>query len=360
MFQKRWLAAVGAVAAATAAAQDNLFEIYPVAHPDASATTYSTRLGLGAAWGELAQQIPGTLFSRVADVSAGAASVSEIHAFRLRTQDQNAATQEHYKIVIRNGAFGLIEASPPFDTPFVAGGGVQAWTLTHARAAPRTVPNVGNWSMGVELGAAPRWPDDGQSVHAADYYSGARGDSPRGSAAAPAPNHCFQSVAAGAFAMAATGRVLRVGVMTHAPLLNLGNVTPGNDRLLPAGAPSFGAGGGYPDIADRDGVGRCDDLAFRIRAAQAPGGRAILLLGVARGGGVRFAGIRGTLDLAAPAVLRTVPLDGAGDGLTALLLGAGCPNPLRAGLVGLDIHFQALIDDRAGNYALTNVATVRF
>jgi hypothetical protein len=247
-------------------------------YPDRFATsaTFVDRLGNGAPRELLAEMAP-LVLAGVGDIGDRCVVIG----FTMLTADQNAATQETYRIVVRGydpvgqgpdvRVSGLVFGSGPLQPP--PGSGRGAWLVTTQLSAPIVVPCRGVYH-GIEVGGA-NWPSDGQSLFAAYHVpppgSNGRGDNPR----ANAPTLAW-GVQAGAPFRSPSPCTLYLGLLTATPTLLIGGIDPANARQLPVGSPCFGAGGLFPDIWRQ----RRDGLEARIVDARPGGGTAVLMLGV--------------------------------------------------------------------------------
>lgn len=248
-------------ALASGLAAQNLFEIYP------SCTTHTSRGTLNGAAGEVLLQIPGSHFIGVGHVPNGLSS--QARGMRFVMQDQDAATQDNFSVVIRAdlagapdcSASGLLATMGPLTPPPAVG--ITAWQLTVTFAAPVGIPQCDTFYVGVGLAAA-NWTADGQSLHVARYDSGSN-------AATNAVNLAWNCASSGASSQPATARTIRIGPLVAAAVLNMGNVDPLGTRCMGPGA-DFGAGGLWPVCEGTTGTMRNDALHFRVRDDALPAG----------------------------------------------------------------------------------------
>lgn len=265
---------------ATAQTTSNLFEIYP------GCTNYTSRGSLGTDAGELLLQVPATSFAGVAHNDDGRSA--QMNGFQCVGQDQDGRTPETYYNIVRCDIGGQPDCSRsgqclrvgPFTVPGSSFSGPIAWVLTTNLATPFTTcptPCV-TFYMGIEVAAAPAWTTDGLSIHIATSVltGGTQADNP----APGAPNLAWEC-RAGTPNQSDPVRTLRIGVLTPAAVLNIGNVdnTMGNSNCLSAfGNRSFGVGGMFPRCQGSSGP-RNDGLDFRVRDVSNAGGFAFVFAG---------------------------------------------------------------------------------
>jgi hypothetical protein len=304
---------------------------------------------------ELFQQVPGKLFAGVADGTNGCQVTGIWHW----TTDENPSTQETFQIVLRKpdmtGALdptsaGVIMTAGPFNTPL--GGTVRtAWRVQGTFATPVTIPCQGGFFMGVSLMAAPTWPTDGLSVWEALYYPPSTrnfGDNPR----QQAPPHAW--VNAGGNVLPPMATVLRIGLLTTAPVLNIGGIDPGNVKQTPAGSTCYGAGGMYPDIS---GSSRADGIDVRFENLAASNtATAMLLISSGINVPISSIGVEGNmwLDLRLLLIWGYATMNAG----TATIVVAP-PRLISPSFVGLTVFFQgATIDFARARTAFTNAQGV--
>ena len=174
---------------------------------------------------EVLQEAPGTLFAGLGDDNTNCSFTQ----FRFVTQDQNAATQETYQVVIRRPltagvgpdvtTAGEIARSTPVQTP--AGSGALAWLVTLTFTTPIQVPCEGGFFYGVEIGPFNPTLPDGQLVHGASYTLQTVGDNPRFGA----PSHGW-SFNVGAAAATTTSINSNMGLAVNGSVLNMGGINP--------------------------------------------------------------------------------------------------------------------------------------
>jgi hypothetical protein len=366
-------AAAGVLSSASLKGQTmNVFEIYP--DPVGSSTTFASRasdpnpmVDNGNAARELLQEVPGSFFAHIGDFQSGG-GLPRAHGFKVFTQDEKGSTPETYSFLFRRErspgggidttAAGVIFQTGPLPTPPPGPGGpIVAWDVKMTFTTPITLPTRATFYMGVSLAAAPGWSMgiDGQSVHAAAYPpSGPWGDFPRPGA----PSHAFK-VVGGVASLTSPARCWNVGLLSQAPVLNLGGRAPGNTRQA-APPDNFGGGGLYPDVGGLM-AGRFDDLVARTRAYDMRGGFSLLYLSSGRGPGIGVFGVPGTFLLDPLVLVRmgTSPLDANGISKFEMPLGPG-PSVFRTSLVGLVLNFQAVAADPTGTrFGITNDCFIR-
>ncbi len=342
------LALFATLACATAAhAQDCFFEIY------SGCTNFTSRGTLGASAGEYLVEVPHTHFAGVCQDATG--SGTSLRAFEYVTQDQNAATQSSYSMVVRRAdtsgrpdptSAGRLLRLGPILTPPSTLATPMAWWLTSTLATPSTaLPLCDTFFFGMELDAAPLWTQDGQSIHTCTYYpiTNSQGDNP-----APPPdvipNLAWNIHATTGSVTQPAPRAFRLAVGSPAPVLNLGNVDltmRSGNCLLALGQRSWGAGGMWP-ASNADGLGARDDgLDARVRDVIAAGGWFAIFASSSIGcPGVPVAGWFGAVHayLGDLAFVTAGRLDNLGVGTTTVLT-PGTRVPLD--VMGRSIPFQA-------------------
>lgn len=146
-------------------------EIYP------GVTQFTSRGDLGPSGGELAQGFHRSHWRAIGSTGA----FSRLVGLRYVVQDQNAATQSFYDVVVRQGADSTGPAAGSGGVlcfvgrlSLPAGSGQMAWIVTTALAQPCLIPTDGFFSVGLRVPPEPGWSGDGVSVHSAPaaYDSG--------------------------------------------------------------------------------------------------------------------------------------------------------------------------------------------
>ena len=245
------------VLAVAASAQSTLFEIYP------SCTTHTWRGSIGVNAGEVLLQIPASHFVGVGHVPQGTGF--EMTGMRIVTQDQDAGTQETYRLVLRPDvggtpdctAPGMLFMGGPLQLP--PGTGIQAWVMSTTFTTPVSLPGCATYYAGVALDAAPLWTADGQSIHMAMYATGSN-------VAANAVNLAW-NCGNGGPTQPGPKRTLRIGLLVDAAVLNMGNVDVAGTRCMGTN-PDLGAGGMWPVCEGTSGTPRNDALVARVRDAK--------------------------------------------------------------------------------------------
>ncbi|GEM_PF-5718737 len=348
----------------------NSFSIYPDTG-NGSSTSFTSRFQATApAQKELEVLVRypkmgyGTLFD--GKVGGGSASIG---AFRRVAQDQDAATQEAWRVIVRKDkagkpdatTAGLVFRSAPSMTPKASG--IQAWILTTSFKTPVVVPSNVDIYVGMEFAAITgpkKWPQDGQSNHCASFLSALpKGDNPR----AGVPNPAWGIVhGTPPVVSQPSGRWLRQWVFTAGAVLQQGGVDPNNTRQSPKGSPNYASGGIYPDILNT-AKSRFDDLSLRVVDGNSKAGLAAILWDTGRGPGIGISGIIGKYGLSTTVqVLTVLPLGATGVKEMTIPLGPKT-SPVRSILKGKKIHWQAFVFKKVGSgfrTAFTNVATHNF
>lgn len=270
--------------ASTAVAQSpvNYFEIY------SGCTNYTSRGALGVNGGDNLLQIPASHFSGIGHDATGAGTV--LTGFQYVMQDQNAATQEQYSLIIRADnagapdptAAGLLLQTTTLTSP--SGSGTLAWIVTVGLATPSTaLPLCNTYYHGANTVAAPGWTADGLSWHICTYYN-VNGTAASNPAPTNVPNIAW-NIIAGAPTQPGGPRSIRYHLQLNAAVLNMANTDPTligvttncvSGLLNPAGNPrDSGVGGMWPE----NGGGRNDGLDCRIRDLASANGIWALFLG---------------------------------------------------------------------------------
>ncbi len=306
----------------------------------------------------------GTLF----DGKLGGGSAT-IGAFRRVGQDQDASSQEAWRVIVRKDkagkpdatAAGLVFRSAPSLTP--KGTGIRAWILTTSFKTPVVVPSNVDIYVGMEFAAITgpkKWPSNGQSNHAASHLASfPRGDNPR----AGVPNPAWGIVhGTPPVVSQPSGRWLRQWVFTSGAVLQQGGIDPNNTHQTPKGSPNYASGGIYPDILNTT-KSRFDDLALRVVDGNSKAGLAAILWDTGRGPGIGLAGIFGKYGLGTTVqVLTVLPLGTTGVKEMAIPLGPKT-SPVRVILKGKKIHWQAFVFKKLPSgfrTSFSNVATHNF
>jgi hypothetical protein len=349
--------------AGLASAQTNTeFHIYP--QPNAAGTNTST----SAAWyysttlrNEVIQECPNDLFGGIGDNNTNC----QFTQFRFVTQDEDAATQETYAVVLRRPltaapgpdvtTAGEIARTAPVQTP--AGTGRAAWMITLTFTTPVTIPCEGGFFYGVEIGAFNTTLPDGQTIHGAHYTMQALGDNPR--FGAPSLGWSFN---VGAATATTTSINSNMSLLLTGSVLNMGGINPSNTRQ-PSGTSNYGSGGIYPDVSANP---RSDGLDARVRDYRKAGGVALLFMSRGRGtiGPIPIGGVTGrfrmdVLSIFGPfsGALATPLPERPGEAIIPMSPPAG----ISPALLGATVYFQAItIDSTFQTLDLTNVAGVSF
>lgn len=225
-------------------------------------TTWSSRGDLGTGGGETLQGIHAGYHSGIGDGGTGCS----ISGFTARIQDQEQATQETFRWIVRAGTDAAGPGLDPQDVivdmgPFTApseGTGVAAWLITTTLGTPLSLPDcTSHISFGLVLPPAPAWPLDGLSTHASP-------DSEQNSHAGQ-QDHAWQ-VIDGNVSHPSDKRTWRYGLLVENAGLQLGS----NDM--------YGMGGMFPRTGS--------SLKARIRyGSSMAGGTSALFIGTNRGPG---------------------------------------------------------------------------
>lgn len=356
--------------ASTAMAQTpiNYFEQY------SGCTNFTSRGAAGVNAADSLLQHRTAHFAGVGHDASG--SGTSLVSFRYVTQDQNAATQETYSLVIRADASGAPDPTPAgllfqsanLLTP-AGGAAPTAWQITATLMTPTTaLPLCNTFYHGFNLAAAPLWTADGQSTHMCSYYALAGQTAcPLAQADNPAPTgvpNVAWNIIAGAPTQPGSARSYRFDLGVTAAVMNIGNTDPtltSNAAWTCAcaalGIRSWGIGGQNP----QNGGSRNDGLDVRVRDLANQGGVFITFLGGSFGcPGIPLSGLaNGALYLnpgGAFIQLATGALAPTGEGIATLLP----PNSAPASVVNRPLDFQSFTLGATfalpGN--LTNRATV--
>ncbi len=258
------IAVLAAVACAAAApSQTNLFEIH------CGHTMFTSRGHVVAAHtGDVCTRVPAEWFSSVGGVwDPGSLSViGRVNGMRVVLQDQDASTQESFSVALvaeDSSMPGQPDPDQSSDHLRVGNlmtpggsGGPAAWVFTVTFPTPfNALPADRDYFMACGLPANPLWPADGLSVHIGRVGVG---DDPITSGVTRTNFACSIDLAALPIVRNYLDRTWRVGLLTQAPLLQVGaSLSP--LRTNP-NDPQYGIAGIYPDHATA-----CDAFAFRIR-----------------------------------------------------------------------------------------------
>ncbi|MBI5853473.1 MAG: hypothetical protein HZB39_20885 [Planctomycetes bacterium] len=249
--------------AAAAPSQTNWFEIH------CGHTSFTSRGHItGPHSGDVCTRVPAEWFSSVGGVwDPGSLSVvGRVNGMRLVLQDQDAITQEPFSVALiaedsgMPGQPDLLQSGEylrvgNLTTP---GGtnGPAAWLLSITFTTPFDgLPADRDFFMACGLPANPLWPADGLSVHIGRVGFG---DDPITGGVTRTNFACSIDPAGLPIIRNYLDRSFRVGVLTQAPLLQVGaSLSP--LRTNP-NDPQYGIAGIYPDNATA-----CDEFAFRVR-----------------------------------------------------------------------------------------------
>lgn len=290
---------------------------------------------------------------------------TRLDGFNHVLQDQNAATVEAYRLILRGDTAGVPDTSPGGlllqTTPIAAppGSGVTAWNLTVTFATPSTaLPLCNAVYYGLDLPANANWPNDGHSLHAGTYglLGGTQGDNP----APGAPNLAWLLPGGtGGTPVQPAPMCFHVGLLVQSAVLNMGNVDPTLSNpancITAQNNTSFGAGGKWPRL----GGGRVDGLVCRVRDGNATNGLFVTLFGNTIGcPGIPFPPVaNGALYLNPTAIVQigVGVLDATGEGVVSLLP----PGAATSNLLQVPLSFQAFTLDPTFGLPghLTNLAT---
>lgn len=263
----------------SASAQGNYYEVWPDSVAASATTNATTRGTLGTAAGDVLQEWPVDMVAGVGDTGAGCQFTGAL----FRHQDQDAATQENYAIIVRKpDPMGMVDPTPggilfqgpTVQTPLSAG--IVAWTTTVGFTTPVTLPCDKGQFVGLYMDPAPGWSaTDGHSMHMASYVDLGPpyppvGDNPRRTA-----RNISWNTSNGVVTNTPSGRVFAFALLTNAAVLNMGNIDPTSTRS--PGGISYAAGGFFPEV--KLGGARDDGLVARVRDNTNTGGSAHVLLG---------------------------------------------------------------------------------
>jgi hypothetical protein len=247
-------------------AQSLVHYLYPDHENPQNCTQFATRSELGLEGGEILQEGLGYHTKGVGNNNF-VTDVGNLRTIQVRLQDRIPATRDVFRLKLRRA-----NASGTAPDPTAAG---VVWeSQWYPMPSNQTVfdfaPALGGTIQydtcvrhyyGVELQAAPNYPNDGIAVWYADDTQGTLGDNGR----AGAPGTTWV-VKLGVAVKTAERGALRLAVhTTEAPVLNVGARNPNNTRQTPTGTANFGRGGLFPDIKN-DGIQRYDDFVVEVRA----------------------------------------------------------------------------------------------
>lgn len=297
-----------AVTVSVAAAQPNIFEIYPDGTNTATNVYWRGNV-VGFAPGELLQQYPERHLRGIGDAGTvwlGPPSCS-IRGVTYEIADSNAATPSTYRIVLRSGPGapicgvpGEIFVSPSLTTP--PGVGFVAWNLT-TTFAPVTVPCAQDWYVGLRI---PQGSAADALLVAASRWTVGAGDNPQPNA----PTHAWE-IPTPCAPMQLFRHTWHYGVLIDCPAFNIGADHPGG---LPPD-PGFGMAGMYPVLPRPDG------LCFRVRDLANAGGTMQLFVSFPPVGAGFVPGIslqpllKGSLHMAGFTSLGTAPIPATGEAI---------------------------------------------
>jgi len=318
-------------------------------------TTYTARSDFGKGSGELLQQFPKSVFRGIGDTG----QACEVNGVRWVNQDQNAATQEKFRVLIRKSGptkgpdatpAGVIWQSNVLTTPL--GTGTLAWMNTLNFATPIKIPCDRDIFCGLQFTPAPAWSADGHSLHGSFYAGGTSGDVVR-------PNSptlswtIISNTPPRRVQVTGAPCVNRVWLITSTPQFNVGNL----HIQARAPSPSFGAGGIYPDVA----VPAREGLAFRLKDTQAANSNAFFLVSAKFSPiGLSLPGMQGHIwiDLSSMAVMGSATANA--QGVATFAPGFTARSALPAWWQSVyDIKFQSVL--LAGNVVrMSNAQAVNF
>lgn len=359
-----------ALASALSAQTPNYFEIY------SGCTNYTSRGALSVNAGDILVEVNKSHFQGVALNAAGTGT--QLNTFRYVMQDQNAATQEAYSLVVRPESAPNSNSpdcvNPPMLTvgPFMSpsGAATLAWIITATIGTPSTVLPVADTIFhGVNVPANANWTHptdgDGLSIHIATYYllGTTQADNPALNQPSIGWNCLNNAPVQPTFA-----NTPRLALGVPGAVANLGNADPtliGNTAncvstlLNASGNPtSYGAGGMWP-VANPSAA-RQDGIDVKIADASRPNS---IFASFLAGAGllpspipIAFLGAGGLwMNPAGITQLAVGTLDAAGGGRATLLP----PGIMGANLQNRPISFQSFVFGTAITLpgAFTNATT---
>lgn len=302
-----------------------VFEIYP------GVTSFASRGSLGGALGEVQQGFHSAANRGLGDNG----SFCAVRGVRAVVQDQNDATVEPFRYVLRSGsdasgptptAAGLIATLGPYTLP-AGGGAVTSFQVTTSFGTPITVPCSAFFSVGVELPANANWSNDGLSIHSSVNTVQMQH--------ASAVDSAWQ-ILGGTASHPSSKRSWRIGLLLPQNAFQAGNVVAGSP------AARFGIGGYFPDTSLTGSGPSSQGLAFRCFDNDGANAIAVVMMAIDFGNDpVALFGVanRAHFNLAtvAPFSLVTGPADG-----TTLPYAPAGGNTLPSA-AGLRVCFQAVV-----------------
>lgn len=247
------LAGVGLLTAALSAQNFVLYE---------APTAFTSRGNIGTGAGEVLQGFHSAYWRSMGE--AVDTTKGKITSFRAVFQDQNLATAEKFKWVVRKGTdaagpttgtAGEIYASADMTWHPGTGTGVGAAFVTTTLTTPVEVPSASFFAVGARL-VPVAWTSDGHSVHAA---SQATNDS-----ATLAIDMAWQILGTATSAInPSQKRTWRMGFGQAAAALQLANA-------VGTATPKYGSGGNFPNIGT-------DGITARVTAGTAANGQVVAL-----------------------------------------------------------------------------------
>lgn len=278
------LAPVFLFAAAVAAQSLPYHALYPDYETPENCTEFASRSSLGNDPGEILQAGIGLFSFAFGDYNFGGGSQGYIWGFHARIQDQNDATRENIRFVLRSAdatgtapdptANGVVYRSQELPSR-----GFQSLDIGIAFGSPVAYSHDRQHFHGVWLPGSPNWPADGLSMLYADDVQGTLGDNPRSNAPG-----CVYKVQGGTSQRTADKGSYRNAVMTTGSVAKAGCRNRANTRQLPSGSSNYGRGGVWPDVRNYNGSGRYDDISSTCSfAAPMTSGVAALMIATAPG-----------------------------------------------------------------------------
>lgn len=303
-------------------------------------TSFTSRGNIGVNAGEILQGFHESHWKGIGDTGAGAF----LTGMTIVTQDQNAATQETYDLVVRVGTdaagpttgvageiCSVIGLMPP-----LGANGPAAWVITTNFATGGCrIPTKSHLAAGIRVPVSG-WTADGQSLHMTN--AGAHQSGPH------QQDHGWQILGAAATAVHfASSRSVRVALLTSAPILQNGVFATTTTAY------SRGMGGMFPPTGTHGWSTHVDG-----GTGFASGVAGLFLSPAVINPGFPVPGIRGTVYLGSPLIsLATVPLDANGRANVSLV------DPI--GLYGITVYLQAILANISPpGFALTNVNATTF
>ncbi len=207
-----------------------VIEIYP------GSTNFTSRGSLGTGTGELLQGFHASQWRAIGSVGVPGAFLRGV---RYVLQDQNAAIQDAYEVLVRSGtdpagpatgSRGVLCSSGVLRLPPAAG--PMAWTVTTRFVTPCAIPSDGFVAAGLSVAANPAWSADGLSVHMAtlEQHVGPHRQ-----------DHAWEiNGAAGAANHPVPPRSWRIALLSEGPIVQNGVFVAGTSEFI------RGAGGMFP------------------------------------------------------------------------------------------------------------------